>query len=184
MRKALAGVVMCLMFMQCSAHAAEPPPTSLEAKPLTHVREGVVDGCGVRLTGGQPGTPASSWFDVSFNVFEHGLGIAQSIAYELARSEYDGEARPARVPVRSTWLQAAAGSPRRGENLERKDTLVYTLLPEDVLELFEAAAESRSITLGIRRWGEPEDAVYRARLDLDESARRELHACLDRLSFQ
>ena len=153
------------------------------AQALTHAREGTVQGCGLRLTGGETGRPASSWFDVSFNVFGRGIGLAQSIAYELTRSEYDGEARPARVPVRSTWVQAEAGSPRRGENLERRETLVYTLLAEDVLALFEAAARNRSVTLGIRRWGEPEDAVYRATLELDERARSELHACLAHLNF-
>jgi hypothetical protein len=37
----------------------------------------------VRLTGGEPRTPSSSWFDVSFNVYSPGFGLAQSIAYEI-----------------------------------------------------------------------------------------------------
>lgn len=178
MRKVLAVVVVFLMFMQCSAHAAETPPTSLEAKPLTHVREGVVNGCGVRLTGGQPGTPASSWFDVSFNVFRRGIAIVQSIAYEIARSEYDGESRPATVPVQSTWLTATDTNARLGENTERRGALVYRMLVDDALALFEAVATGQAVTLGIRRWGERIDSVYTATAVLDADSRRKVGACL------
>lgn len=176
------SLVLGLATLDAAAQSATAMPVAAHA--LTHAREGQVQGCGLRLTGGAAGRAASSWFDVSFNVFARGIGLAQSIAYELTRSEFDGEARPARVPVRSTWVQTAAESPRRGENLERRDTLIYTLLAEDVLALFEAAAESRSVTLGIRRWGEREDAVYRTKLELDEGVRSELHACLSRLHFE
>ena len=179
MRKVLAVVVVFLMFMQCSAHAAETPaPTSLEAKPLTHVREGVVNGCGIRLTGGQPGAPASSWFDVSFNVFRRGIAIVQSIAYEITRSEYDGESRPVTVPVQSTWLTATHANARVGENTERRDALVYRVLVDDALALFEAVANGQAVTLGIRRWGERVDSVYTATAVLDADSRRTVGACL------
>ena len=154
----------------------------LKVQPLTHERDGQVRGCGLRLTGGKAATPVSSWFDVSFNVFASGAGLAQATAYELRRSEYDGESRPVRVPVRSAWIKAAEGSTRRGENVERSETLVYTLLAEDVLKLFEAVAEGRTISIGIRRWGEPADAVHTGAPVLDETAREEVSACLARLA--
>ena len=164
--------------MQGGALAAEAPPTSLEATPLTHVRDGGIHGCGIRLTGGQPGQPASSWFDVSFNVFRRGIGLVQSIAYEITRSEYDGESRPAVVPVQSTWLSATDAGTRLGENSERRDTLVYRMLVDDVLSLFEAVATGQPITLGIRRWGDRLDSVYSATAALDADSRRKVSACL------
>jgi hypothetical protein len=164
-----------------AADATSPMP--LEVQPLTHARDGHVRGCGLRLTGGEAAKPVSSWFDVSFNVFASGVGIAQSVAYELRRSDYDGESRPARVPVRSTWIKAAEGSTRRGESSERGETLVYTLLAEDVLGLFEAVAEGRTISIGIRRWGEPADSVHTGVPVLDEAARKSVSACLAQLTF-
>ena len=157
---------------------------SMEAQPLTHVRGGTVQGCGMRLTGGEAKTPASSWFDVSVNVFRQGVGLAQSIAYEIKRSEADdGESRPARVPVQSTWLKATEGRTRLGENTERRESLVYTLLVDDVLALFEAVATGRPVTLGIKRWGQLTDAVYTATPALTDDSRNEISACLAKLSL-
>ena len=171
-----------------SPHAAVAgsgePAVVIEAQPLTHTREGRVQGCGLRLTGGEPGTLASSWFDVSFNVFARGMGLAQSIAYELRRSEYEGDSRPATVPVRSTWVRTGEGSARRGESSERRDSLIYTLLVEDVLALFEAVAERRAVTLGVRRWDQPADSVYTGTPLLSDDSRTEVSACLDRLELE
>ena len=153
---------------------------ALAAQPLTHVRDGRVQGCGLRLTGGEAARTASSWFDVSVNVFGAG-SLVHAIVYELKPSE-DGEARPARVPVRSTWISAGEGSTRRGENFERSDALVYRLLTEHALTLFQALAEGRNITVGIRRWGEVEDRVHTGAPVLDERERTEIGACLGRLS--
>lgn len=156
----------------------------MDAAPLMHMRDGAVHGCGVRLTGGLPGTPVSSWFDLSFNVFRRGVGLVQSIAYELRRSEYDGESRPERVPVQSTWLTAAEAGSRSGENIERRDTLVYRILVDDVLALFEAIATGRPMTLGIRRWGEREDRVHSATASLDVDSRQKIASCLSGLSLE
>lgn len=154
---------------------------ALVAQPLTHVREGQVQGCGLRVTGGEAGRAASWWFDVSINVFGAGGSLVQAIVYGIKASEYDGEARPARIPVRSAWISAGAGGTRRGENVERKDTLVYSLLGEDALALFAALADGRTIAVGIRRWGEPEESVHKGAPVLDESARAEVAACLGSL---
>ena len=150
----------------------------MEAQPLMHMRDGTVQGCGLRLTGGQPGKQASSWFDVSFNVFRRGLGLAQSIAYEIRRSDYEGDSRPARVPVQSTWLKVSEGSARLGENTERLDTLVYTLVMDDVLALFEAVANGEAVTLGIRRWDQRVDAVYTGAPFLSSDSRHQMSECL------
>jgi hypothetical protein len=157
----------------------------MEAVPLVHVREGEVHGCGVRLTGGEPNAAASAWFDVSFNLFRRGFGLAQSIAYEMKRSGYEGEGRPARVHVQSTWLKAAdEGSARLGENTERRESLVYSLVIDDVLALFEAVGSGRSVMLGMRQWGQRMDVVYTGIAALTEDSRRQIAACLSALTFE
>lgn len=160
-----------------TALAQAPSSVPLEAQPLMHMRDGRIQGCGVRLTGGEPGTAVSAWFDVSFNIFGPGFGIAQSIAYEIRRSE-EGESRPARVPVQSTWLKASEGSTRLGENTERRDSLIYTLLVEDVLSLFEAIANEQPLVLGIKRWGQRVDSVYTATPILNADSRSRISTCL------
>jgi hypothetical protein len=126
----------------------------------------------------------SSWFDVSFNVFRRGFGLAQAIVYEIRPSGYEGDARPATVAVQSTWLKATdEGSARLGENTQRRDALVYSLVVDDVLSLFEAVARARPISLGIRRWGQRVDAVYTGVPSLGDDARKQITSCLAGLAL-
>ena len=163
------------------AQSAQEMP--MEALALVHERQGEVQGCGVRLTGGEPKAAASAWFDVSFNVFRRGIGLAQSFVYEMKRSGYEGEGRPARMLVQSTWLKAAdEASARLGENTERRDSLVYTLLIDDVLSLFEAVGRGRPVMLGIRQWGQRVDAVYSGVPEIGDGARQQITACLAALA--
>ena len=155
----------------------------MAAQPLVHERAGAVEGCGARLTGGRAAPAATSaWFDVSFNVFRGGVALAQSYAYELKRSDYDGEARPSRVQVQSAWLKGPQRSARLGENMERRDTLVYSLALDDAVALFEALAAGETVTIGIKRWDERAAVVYAGRPELSEEGRRLMADCLARLT--
>jgi hypothetical protein len=180
--RSIPRLIAALMAALCASTAAAaeraPASTLIEARPVTHSRDGRIHGCGLRLTGGEPAVPASSWFDVSVNLFRRGIGLAQSIAYEIRRSEYDGESRPARVPVRSTWVKASYGSARLGESLERADALVYTLLADDVLAVFEAVATAQPVTLGIQRWNDRTDAVYTGTPVISGDSRTAMTTCL------
>ena len=178
---ALTVFVLCSRYAQSGQLAA--PPVAIEAQPITHVRGGSVQGCGVRLTGGQPGLPASSWFDVSLNIFERGVGLAQSIAYELRRSEV-GESRPTRVPLQTTWVAPEGRNARVGENSERKDSLIYAILLDDMLALFEAVASEAPLTLGVRRWDQREDIVYTGSAVLTSDARQKMSTCLSALTLR
>jgi hypothetical protein len=188
--KAAAIVVLAGLACLCAApsqpaRAQGAPALPLAAQSLVYQRDGAVQGCGVRLTGGEPGASGpSAWFDVSFNVFRRGIALAQSIAYEIRRSGYSGESRPARVPVQSTWLKAADGRARLGENLERRDALVYTLVLDDALSLFEAVGSGRAVSIGIKRWGQATDSVYTGAPELTSETREQIAECLARLAQQ
>ena len=178
-------VLLALSVLAGTANAQGTAQMPMEALPLVHVRQGEVHGCGVRLTGGEPNPAGSSWFDVSFNVFRRGFGLAQSIAYEMKRSGYEGEGRPARVAVQSTWLKAHdEGSARLGENTKRSESLIYRLVIDDVLALFETVATGRPVTLGIRPWGQRVDAVYTGIPILSADSRQQISACLAGLTFE
>jgi hypothetical protein len=164
----------------CVAGPATAAEIQVVAQALVHARDGNVQGCGVRLTGGEPAAGASAWFDVSFNVFRRGAALAQSIAYEIRRSS-DGDARPARVPVQSTWIKAPQGSARLGENTERRETLVYPLVLDEALGLFRAVAAGEALTVGIKRWDQPKAAVYGGKPVLSGEARQAIGNCLARL---
>ena len=179
----LKTLIVLFSFVAVPAAAAAEMP--IAAQPLVHARGGAIHGCGARLTGGEAArVGASTWFDVSFNVFRGGRALAQSYAYEFRRSEYDGEARPARVAVQSAWLKAAQAPARLGENAERGDALVYPLVLDDAVALFRALAAGEPVTVGIKRWDQRTASVYAGKAALTEESRRELADCLDRLTRQ
>ena len=173
-------ILFPLLAAAAAAGAGEMP---IAAQPLVHARNGAVQGCGARLTGGES-TPAgsSAWFDVSFNVFRSGHALVQSYAYEFRRSEYDGEARPAQVPLQSAWLKAPQGAARLGENSERRDTLIYSLVLDEALALFEALAAGEQVTVGIKRWDRRNASVYAGKPELTDEGRRRIAECLVRLT--
>ena len=163
---------------------SEPPALALDAQPLVYTRDGATQGCGVRLTGGEPGGEGpSAWFDFSFAVFRRGIALAQSIAYEIRRSE-TGESRPALRPVQSTWIAAWEGRVRRGENDERRDTLVYRLVLDDAVALFQAVAHGQPLRLGIRPWGQRNESVYTGTTALTEESRTRIGECLAALTSE
>jgi hypothetical protein len=180
------GLKTSFLLLAIVALAAQPARASempIAAQPLVHERGGAVQGCGARLTGGEASPAGSSaWFDVSFNVFRGGVALVQSYAYELRRSNYDGDARPARVPVQSAWLKAPQGSARLGENTERRETLVYPLVLDDALALFRALAAGEKVTVGIKRWDQRSVSVYAGTPELSDEARQRIADCLGNMS--
>jgi hypothetical protein len=162
------------------ACAQEALPMAAES--LVHERNGTVIGCGIRVTGGKPEPrSASSWFDVSVNVFRQGIALAQALAYEMPRSDA-GESRPARVPVQTAWINAGSGSAKLGENAERQDSLVYSVALDDAISLFDAAARGAPLTLGIKRWGQRNASVHAGTATLSSESREQIAACVTRLA--
>ena len=179
MRRAIA--VAFAAWVLTSAAAEKPAAIQFGTEPLTHSRDGRVEGCGVRLTGGDaPAAGPSRWLDVSLNVFRRGVGVVQAITYEMPRSRYDSESRPERVGIQRVWLKPdeEAGSTRLGENTEARDTLVYTVTLDEAAGLFRSVAGGRRLQVGLRAWGRPRETVYAGSVEMDENTRAQLETCM------
>jgi hypothetical protein len=148
------------------------------------MRDGRVQGCGVRLVGGEARAPVSSWFDVSVNVFGADTAIAQSIVYEMKISGPEGDSVPTIAPVETTWIHIGEATTRRGENAERKSSLVYTVSVEDAIALFETVARGDSVTLGIKRWGQAEEVLYTGIPFMVDETREHMSACLEAMASE
>lgn len=169
--------------MGASGGALAQDALPLAAESIVHEREGSVVGCGVRVTGGRASARGpSSWFDISFNVFKRGIALAHAVAYELRQSGVAGDSRPLRVPVQSAWIAAGAGSAKLGENLERRESLVYSLAFEDAVSLFDAAAHGQPLRLGIKTWGQGSASVHGGTPDLSGDTRDRIADCVARLT--
>ena len=181
--KALIGwLTMAAMSTAPPVSAENAFQLGIDASPLIYVRDGRVHGCGVRLTGGEVFAARSFWFDVSVNLFRHGIGLVQAIAFEIRPSIDTPEGRPVIAPLESAWVQVSEAGARRGENVERQKSLIYTVLLDDVLATFEAVAEGRAVKLGIKRWNQTADIVYTAAPALSADSRDGIGRCLAALA--
>ena len=174
----------CALFAAALAHGQTPVAVPIGTSALTHTRGGAIEGCGVRLTGGQAApSGASRWFDVSFNVFRRGIAIVQAIGYEMPAPPRNLDARPERVAVQRAWLkaEAAEGATRSGENVEARDSLVYAVTVDDAAALFGAVAERRRLLIGLRAWGRRSETVYVGDVELADEHRQSLATCLEAL---
>lgn len=176
-------VSACLLLAFACAPALAQESLPLAAEALVHEREGAVIGCGIRVTGGKSEQRrASSWFDVSVNVFRRGIALAQAVAYELPQSPGTGESRPARVPVQSASIGLDGGSAKLGENSERQDSLVYALAIDEAISLFEAAGRGSPLRVGVKRWSERTASVHVGPAPLDADARERMADCVARIA--
>lgn len=175
-----AAIAVLALCIPAGAVAQQALPMTADA--LIYERDGAVIGCGIRVTGGKPEPrSASSWFDVSVNVFRRGVALAQALAYEIPKSS-DGEGRAARVPIQSAWIKAGAGSAKLGENSERQDSLIYGLAFDEALALFDATGRGSPISVGIKRWGQRTATVQEGTATLNAESRQRIEGCVTRLA--
>ena len=97
-------------------------------------------GCGVRLTGGEPGASVSPGSTCRSNLFRRGLGLHKR---SRTRSGVRGrkKAAPRRSRCAAPWLKATEGSTRLGETPSAGVAYLH-VLTDDVLSLFQAVATS------------------------------------------
>ena len=179
-----AGVLVLCALWPAEAPAQAPKPLPLAGEALTHTRDGAVQGCGVRVTGGQAAARAHSlWLDVSVNVYRQGVALVQAIAYEIQPPRYEPETRPERIAVQRAWIKPedAAGSTRLGETTEMRDALVYRVTLDDATAVFEALAAGRPLAIGIRGWGRPREAVVGGPVALSDDTRARIADCFSAL---
>ena len=184
MKAAAALLGACLVCASAGAIAQNAAEVPLGTEALRYADGDAVQGCGIRLTGGEPRAKgSSSWFDVSFNVYRRGIVIVQAIGYEIPQAQYDTESRPERVAMQRAWLkaEAAGGITRIGENIAVRDSVIYTVTVDEAASLFAAVAKGQRLAVGIKRWGQAQETVYIGALSLDDSTRRQIRACLEAL---
>lgn len=165
--------------------AQTPGALPLAGEALTHSRDGAVEGCGLRLTGGEATSGDNSlWVDLSVNVYRRGIALVQAIAYEIDVPRYEPkDTPPQRVPVQRAWVkpQAAERSTRLGENVDVRETLVYRITFEDATALFEAVASEQPVAVGVRPWGRPRETIVSGPVTLRGDTRARIADCLTAL---
>jgi len=157
-----------------------------------HMKDGQVNGCGVRLFGlvVPDKVQDTEGFDVSFNLFHPGLGLVKGggihvTADDLANRR-TGTPRPKPDVL---WLRApgaTATQPRDGKyphaEEPREATMYVTSDLAGVTALFAAIFEGKPVQVGILQHGESVERIYYGRVALKNSEMLELGACIEELS--
>jgi hypothetical protein len=182
------AVLLCLLasFASTAAGAVtqESTPLVIGAQALRHGDAAGMEGCGVRLNGGRVNVKrASYWFDVSVNVYAAGHALVQAIQYSIDPPAFDVRTPPERTMLQSAWIRVdrRVANTRMGENRERRDAVIYAIDLEEARALFEGLAHGQAIAIGIKRWGDPEAAVYVGTPELNGDTLSDLGSCLDAL---
>jgi hypothetical protein len=161
----------------------------IEGQPLQYIKEGAVNGCGVRLFSfelNQDLMTGQGW-DGSINVWASGVANVKGLTYDLNIKEMESGKRPKHGEIEKFWLKAPgsrATTPRDGKIFPGEDagSILYVTEIDVALALFDAVFQDKSITVGLRRKGERSDRLYFGRAKLSDAERQQLILCMGEVS--
>jgi hypothetical protein len=163
-------------------------------QPLQYMKEGHVNGCGVRLFGlVNPNKERDTeGFDVSFNLYLPGFGLIKGGGLNVTADDFAKRRTGKRKPKpKSLWLKAAglrATQPRDGGVLQAEDppeaAMYVTSGIESVVGLFGAIFVGKPIQVGILQHNEPVERVYYGPVALKDSEKAEIAGCIEELSAE
>jgi hypothetical protein len=159
----------------------------IDSQPLVYVRSGVINGCGVRLLGGEFGpVEPIAWFDVSFNIYAQGIGMIKALSYDVRIEEMKSGKRGPAVPVQGAWIKvdgSMATRPLKGiSSGEDLGSIVYAASADDVFPLFFGLLEGKQFMVAIQRKGQSGERIYAGAPTLDEADAKRISSCLNELA--
>jgi hypothetical protein len=172
--------------------------TGLDGQALVYMKDGAIDGCGVRVL--VVDVPAAydqasliTAYDVSFNLKPSGVAVVQARSTDATLSDYESGDKNRRKAVAPDkfWLKASgarATAPvekMNGKMLPGADrgTVVYVSDRDSVTALFAAHGARKPITMGVIRPGMRTERVFSGQINMSDSERKQVAACLDRLAL-
>jgi hypothetical protein len=172
--------------------------TGLDGQALVYMKDGAIDGCGVRVL--VVDVPAAydqasliTAYDVSFNLKPSGLAVVQARSIDATLSDYESGDRNRRraIAPEKFWFKASgarATAPigrMNGRMLPGDDrgSVVYLSDFDSVIALFAAHGARKPISMGVVRPGMRAERVFSGQINMSDSERKQVAACLDRLAL-
>ena len=159
-------------------------------QPLQYMKDGRVNGCGVRMMGiaDSAGPGSSVGFDVSFNVCVDGFGLVKGGAFRvfLGGNPVAVQER-VRVKPTSVWIKAQGSvatvpiGNRIHDGQDPPESIFYAVPAESSLPLFRAAFQRQSVQVGVHFAGEPTERVFYGMTNMSDSEWSSLRGCIDEL---
>jgi hypothetical protein len=170
--------------------------TGLDGQALVYVKDGAIDGCGVRVLvvdvpAGYSQASLITAYDVSFGLKPSGVAVVQARSTDATLSDYESgdKSRRKAVAPDKFWLKASgarATAPietMNGGMLAGSDrgAMMYVSDLESVTALFAANGARKPISIGVMRPGMRTERVFSGRINMSDSDRRQVASCLNGL---
>lgn len=166
----------------------------LTAQPQIMMKDGKVDGCGVRIIGMEETTSMDarvSNFDVSFALYANGIAGLKGLALDdvsmrdVAKAKAAGKTLSLKyVPLESFWIKSpvnSATTPINGKVLsgENRLSLLYVASFPLVAELFQPVFDQTTIQVGIKRKSDKVGYIYFGVPMMSKEELKQLSMCID-----
>lgn len=157
----------------------------LVGQPLSYSKDGVVNGCGVRVVGvisPVPGDKTFKSFDVSANIWKSGQALVKMIGEETPISE-PIPSKSRRVSLRYGWLKAEGktpASPIGGDfkaSLDDKGAYLFPVALDGSIEFILAVVRNERVQVAIRRDAKA-DWIYSGMVRLSDLETNQVRNCL------
>ena len=179
------------------AQPPKPLPTRLDGS-VNVYRDAVgqVAGCALRVVGVEPlpaprevlrATDLSLMIGVD-SFLEGGFALVGASSYEATPAALRTNQPTTPLMVSDGWLQAAGGERTRAlggqqqPNPTQPNTYTYRTAALPALDVINAALTEREVDAGVRREGEKQPEVLRARLTMAATERQSLLDCMNALA--
>jgi hypothetical protein len=181
----LALALLALASLSGNGSAQNLITAELVGQPLQYMKDGEVNGCGLRIMGGSPSGGGRPLFaDASVNFYVAGHTLVKVAMFEVTNQQ-SGRASPRRIPVQSGWLKAPASSatPVLGNAMKGEDgaSLLYGTEFAPALAVVEAHLDNQPIQIGVRRVDATTETIYAGRIRLEPSEREQFVGCWETL---
>ena len=175
-----------------NAEAQNVISTQIVGQPLVYMKDGNVNGCGVRLiVVVSPPLPSAApvpVYDLSFNTFLPGYCVVKGSSSDVPSSKTDGApdfSKERGIPLTTFWLKAKnkpATSPLTGTlKGEKPGSILYKADIDAVLPLFAVAAKGETILVGTKRQGENFERIFTGAIAMPVNEIEEVIQCLDEI---
>lgn len=182
--------IVTAMFL-ASATAGTVEQAVIVAEPQMQVKDGAVEGCGMRLKSmpiDTTGLTSALVIDMSFNIYRSGMALLKGGAVRIPLREAS-RGQVSNAPIDSFWMKIQSSRPTKPLHghvmpAENPGYLLYGEALDEVVKLFDGLADRTPLTLGVRLKAEGIDRIYAGVAQLSDADRAQHAQCLGDLIRQ
>lgn len=184
------GLAFAAAIAACCASADTIEQAQLAAQPQMNVKDGVVLGCGYRITAVPKNTSRSTpvvVMDTSINLFRGVVMLKGGAVKFVARSGQPGVGEPVVQPIETFWLKVPNVRPTRAREgkimpAENNGYLIYGETADVLVGLLSAVWNREALTIGVRIKGETNDRIYTGVAELSDADIQQVRQCIQEVN--